>query len=136
MNVNGILAAQRPGAGLAGSPGGCSRPGPCGACRQLQIRLAGLSRLLARACRSHGGLRDPGSAWTALCGRLIHVCTAPRGRAGEHAPSFPGPGMIRAVVPGFHRIYVAWLRWFQQGWRRGSVVPGSRDPVAAPMAGE
>jgi len=28
MNVNGILAAQRPGAGLAGLPGGCSPAGP------------------------------------------------------------------------------------------------------------
>jgi hypothetical protein len=115
MNVNGILAAQRPGAGLAGPTGGALGPASRGARRPRRARLAGLSCLPARASRPHARPQGSGSAWAALCGcrpaAPVHVCPAPLGRAWERTPSLPDPGMIRGVVPRFHRIYVAWLPW-------------------------
>jgi hypothetical protein len=115
MNVNGILAAQRPGAGLAGPlvalwarPPAAPAGSPGRGCRGSQL-LAGKGFPVARPAQG------PGSAWAALCGRRparpVHVCPAPLGRAWERTPSLPDPGMIRVVVPRFHRIYVAWLTW-------------------------
>jgi len=106
-------------------PGGGSR---CG--------WRGLSCLLARASPDSwpAGLR--GRAGRSLRLARVHVCAAPLGRAWERTPALPDPGMIRGIVPGFHRIYVGWPPWSWRCRRPGSVVPGSRDPAATPVAGE
>lgn len=75
MNVNAILAAQRPGRGsrLAALPARPPRRPPAA----QGAAAAGLSRLLARASRPHARAQGSGSAWAALCGseraRPVHV---------------------------------------------------------------
>ena len=62
MNVNAILAAQRPGAGLAGPPGGAPGPAPRGVRRPLRVRLPRVSV----ACWQGLPGRTPG-LWAPVC---------------------------------------------------------------------
>jgi hypothetical protein len=114
MNVNGILAAQRPGTGLAGPPGGAPGPAPAASAGSSGCGWGGSQSLAGKGFPSARPARGSGSAWAGLCdpgrARPVHVWPAPLGRAEERMTSLADPGMIRGVVPGFHRIYVAWLR--------------------------
>ena len=115
MNVNGILAAQRPGAGLAGPTGGALGPAPAASAGRSGRGWRGSQLLAGKGFPAARPAQGSGSAWAALSGcrpaRPVHVCPAPLGRAWERTPSLPDPGMIRSIVPRFHRIYVAWLPW-------------------------
>jgi hypothetical protein len=112
MNVNGSLAAQRPGGGLAGIPGGA--PGRArGARRPRQARLGRGSVSLAgkgfpaRAPGAHGfpGGRGPLFAAPGAPGRFM---AARRRWTGRRAHACcRDSGMIRSIVPGFLRIYVS-----------------------------
>ena len=113
MNVNGVLADQR--LGLSGWPAWWrSMSGPCGVRRQLLVRLA---RVSVSCWQGLPGARPAEGLWVCVGCSLRPLACRPFmsawhrwGQAGERTPSLPDPGMIRGVVPGYHRIYVAWRR--------------------------
>ena len=92
MNVNGILAAQRPGAGLAGSPWRRLQARTQGVRWQLRARLARVSAACWQGLpgRRAPGLREPLSAPLAVPGRFMFA----RQRWGG-----PGSARPRCRIP-------------------------------------
>lgn len=88
VNVNGILAAQRPGAGLGGSPGGDPGPALRGVRRPRRVWLARVSV----ACWQGLAGRTPGASglwvWVGRPPRLRAFMSARHrwGRARERTP--------------------------------------------------
>jgi hypothetical protein len=76
MNMNGILAAQRPGAGLAGLPGGAAGPAPAASAGRDGCGWRGSQSLAGKDFQgappvTGSGLRGPLSVAPGVPGRFM-----------------------------------------------------------------